>query len=236
MDTGLELIHNGRTVASAYAIPAENQLLLLSIAGWHGYVSTTFQCLHLRGKGKSYITDMYISMLSLQDKIDINIKKTENIFKQLPEDDYVNFIRLQHYNYLHKMLYDPVEIIYSEGLKFSINDKTIYIPFIKNRRITFVINQYKDEITVGLGTTDKVADTVSRSKHWITKSSTGDSIAKSKFCLGDTISIELIPLDKDKETPCISEEEYADERSSHQRMINDYNFYHRELTKDGILK
>jgi hypothetical protein len=224
MSTGLELIYNGNLKAAI--LPIENQWFILGISALEDIdnIDISFQRLKMSNGENSTI--LYYSKIVLHDIIRIKVKEIEAIIEQSCDYvNYVNFIRLQRYNYLHKVINNSIKTDNSIGFKFCVNDRIIKVLVLKNRNISFVINQNETGINLNIGATDKVSDILFKDKFWF----------DSSLCLGDEISIELTFLKV--ETPPASESDYELEKPmTLARIMEDYNYLQSKLTKDGLLK
>jgi hypothetical protein len=223
MNTGLELIYNGNLQAAVPSV--ENQWNVLGISALEDKdnMAISFQRLEMSNDKNS--TVFYYSKIALNDIIRIKVKEVETVIE--PSCDYanyVNFIRLQRYNYLHKVIHNCIETDNSTGFKIRVNDRIIKILVLKNRNIGIVINQNKTGINLNIGATDKVSDILFKEK----------CLFKSNLCLGDEISIELTSLKED--SPPVSEYDYEIEKPmTLEKIMEEYYSLQTKLTKEGLL-
>jgi hypothetical protein len=224
MNTGLELIYNGTLQAAVSSV--ENQWTVLGISALEDKdnISISFQRLKMSNDKNS--TVFYYSKIALHDIIRIKVKEIETVIEpSCNYANYVNFIRLQRYNYLHKVIHNRIETDNSTGLKIRVNDRIITVLLLKNRNMGFVINQNKNGINLNIGATDKVSDILFKDK----------CLLQSSLCLGDEISIELTSLKED--TPSVSEYEYEVEKPMTLEKIRaEYYSLQTQLAKEGLLK
>jgi hypothetical protein len=224
MDTGLALIYNGEVKAAT--LPTGNQWLTLGISAVEDVENIAIAFQRLKMPGDKSSTVFYYSKIVLHDVIRIKVKKIEAAIE--PRCDYVNylnFIRLQRYGYLRKVINNSIETDNSIGFKLRVNDRAIKIFMLKNRSIGLVVNQNKDGVNLSIGATDKASDVLYKDKSWFS----------SSLCLGDEISIKLTFLKE--ESPAASEYDYEVKKPmSIERVVEDYNHLQAELTKAGILK
>ncbi len=220
MPTGLEIIYNGKLIASA--APAENQWLLFGIQTLGSSVSFSLQRLGV-APGE---TVLHYAVMHPHDRICIKVKEIDVETAQLfDNDDYITFIQLEIYNHLHACLHNPPPPADDLGFEYTINGTTINVPLANQQKPGFAIVQNKKNgVKISIGADVRVSTTTTKHKSW----------AESYLSSGDEVTIAFKPVDQ--ETPCTSEEEYASEAAVvKEKQIADYHSLRAELTEKGVL-
>lgn len=221
MGAGLEILVNRNIIATATS--HKDQFLIFDITASEDNVSIALQRLNIEDNTTDVIC---FSNVYPNDKVDINIINIENAKNRLLDyEEFINFIKLKEYRYLHKKINQLSNIDTTIGIQFRINDKIVKISFREDRRIVGTIIKKEEDINLSIGATDKISENLNNHIHW----------AESILKIGDEMAIELVQINE--ETPHISVKKHVHENSSTQdKLIEEYNSLKKELTKRGVLK